>query len=673
MLRQLRSAEKMKKVFMIALLILVIPAFVLFYGWGEYSQSKKNSASDVAVIDYPDTGKHTIAQTSLQQAENEVRNQYEAYMQLNNIPVDQNTADPLVTLPQTVDEAINLDILRHYAEVHGISATTDEAMQNIQSQTTPEQRMMLQQQWARQGKTVAQILDEMRASMVINKARATIAAQTRVTNYEAWLNYEEQHQQLVADYVRFTVNDFKSSVTVNEADLKSYFNSHIENFRIPDQVKYQFILVRKEDLKSSITVSNDEITSYYENNKESFRLPRKAQVREIFLKKPNFSKTNTTSPAEMASMTETIRSRAEELYQRAAKGENFAQLATKSSEESEFPPREDANTTATDANTTAGGYLGQISQDVAKTWYGDAWTSTVFSMDPGSISHPIETPTGFAIVKLEKITIGTIRPLDQVKQTIVDKIKDEKVEPIFDKVGQSLEEAATKFTGLQQVAKATSTTMQETGKMDKSATFIPKIGLLGDFAEAVHDLEKGGISDLLSDKQRHLLMEVVEEFPAHDPSLEEVRAKATAAYKESKGIEAAKKAEEKLSKAGSSKAAFEKAVVDAKTTVTKSRPFTRPDAQSVFGMLQNFDTISRGWKKGEPLVFPIGQSSHIQAYVVARLDNIIEPSKTEFSKNFAEIVQGIQGQKQHIIVKEFLRDQRQKLKDRITIGESYRQ
>lgn len=669
MLRQLRSAEKIKKVIWIGLLLIVIPSFVAFYGWNSYSNTSGARPMTAAKVKFGLFDTSEVDQPDMQRAEQMLRGQYTSYARNNNVTLEPTSMEKLMGPREILDEAINLEILRHYAKEHGIVVTPQDAIDMLARSIPPEQRSQLDGYLRQQGMTFGQYLERTQDAMLMQRVRDSLTAQTRVTHYEAWLDYQLKNERLLVDFARFDAADFSTSVTVDEKGLQDYFKENVAKYRIPDQVKYSYVLVTKEDLKTSITVSNDEITSYYEEHQEDFRLPRTAAVRQIMIKKPA---PGSASAEDLTSGTEAARSKANDLYERIVKGEDFATLANQYNEETRIPPREDANTTASDKNTTAGGYLGTVSEAHMKSFYGDEWTSAVFNQKPGGISPPVETQRGFFIVKPETIKQGLVQPLAEVRSRVEQKVRDEKVEPIFEEAGAVLREEADKGGNLQKLAEVTSRTVKNTDKVDRRADFVPGVGLLGDFKEAVQDLQKGGRSDVMSDQNRHLVMEVQEEFPAHDPSLDEVREQVVQAYKEMKGREMAKAAAEKVKAAATDLEKLKTAAVDAGTTVTRTRPFTRTDAATVLGPVRNFTESSAGVRKGSINLDPLGDPAAPQGYLVWHLAEVTEPSRAEFAKQLSKNMQEIEEHKREVLLVEFLRDQRKKLNDRIEISKAYR-
>lgn len=595
------------------------------------------------------------------------------YAQDQGIALDAAAMPQLITNRAIIDQAINLDILRHYAETNNITVTMEEVNAFFQSVTTADQRRMLVEQWRSQGRSPSDVLEEERQTRVLQKAADSIGATARVTYYEAWQDYLKQNERLVADYYKVSPSDFISSVTVTEEGLKAYFDENIETFRVPEQVQYDFVLVRKDDLKSSLTVTEDEITSYYNNNREDFRLPRKVEATQVFLQLPSPEELNTTSPEELARITQAVMARADDLYERAAKGENFENLAQTSTEEVNYPSRADEDTTATDTASTTPGYLGILSEEVAETWYGEQWTSAVFSMQPGGITRPIRTSNaGVAIVQVKNIISGEIQPLEEVRTIVENAIRTEKVEPVFEQAGEELQRAVDRVTSLDQVAVETSATVATSPKVNRDANFLPGIGLLGDFQEPVTDLQEGGRSDVLSDSQRHLVIQIREEFPAHNPELETIRGRVEQAYKQKLAEEAARAKAEELLKISTDFTAFETALADADSTYTTSRPFTRSEAVSIFGgMLSNFSDETAGMKQGDITMTTVGRPGQQQSFVVWHLAELTEPSKTDFAKELGSLTQRLEERKQEIMVLEYMRDQREQLKNSIKIDENF--
>ena len=96
----------------------------------------------------------------------------------------------------------------------------------------------------------------------------------RVSLLEAWIAYSLANEKLLADVVKFPVSEYMEKTAVTDDALKAYFEQNRDKYKIPDQLRYAFILARKSDLLSSVTVTNDEVTSYYNANARITACPR---------------------------------------------------------------------------------------------------------------------------------------------------------------------------------------------------------------------------------------------------------------------------------------------------------------------------------------------------------------------------------------------------------------
>ncbi len=596
MLRQLRS-EKFKKVLLIGLLVIIIPSFVVFYGWNSSSRQGGGEAANPGQIKFSTFNKVEITPNDIAHARRMLQAKYVNYGRFSGKQVDALAAERLMDTKQVIDAAIELKIWEEFARENGIVVTEDNVVEMLSQRIPPQQRAYVMQALERQGLTFPQFVQQQRVSELLTMAREIMAAKARVSFFEAWLDFAQKNEKLEADVVRVNVAEYASKVKVDEPQLKAWFEQNKEKFRIPDQVTYAYVVANKDDLRSSVTVTNDDITSYYNGNQETFRLPRAIEARQILLNKPE----RAADEADDAYTTRVLalKAKADELYQRAAKGEDFAALADKNTEESFFPPRVDSSTTATDRNTTAGGYLGFVAEPTARNIYGDDWTSAVLEMKPGQLSQPIPIERGFAIVKLVSLREGVVQPIETVRNMIVERVKDEKVAPLFEQQGAKWKAASDANPNLEKLAAALGLKVVTTPKIDRASRFIPGIGLLGTFQEAVTDLQRGGRSEVMSDESRHLVLEIREEFPAHEPTIDEVRDRVTSEYREAKAREMAKADAEKVKARSTSLESMETAAKDLGLTVTRTAEFTRAQSAGQIGPVEDFARQTDGMRVGE--------------------------------------------------------------------------
>lgn len=677
------------RTFLIVVCVLTIPSFIFFYGWGE-SQADTMSPLASAEIEFPSGRTAQVKQAEYAAARQDLLERTAEYMTLIGKEPSRQSVEAVVSEREAVDHAIELEILKELAQQYGITVTEEDAIQVFEEQLppqfrTPEGKAQVILELRQRGQTVAEVISSLQYRLLIDRVRSVISAQSRISYYEAWLHYQLQNEKLVADYVRFSAADYRAQVDSEAAAdaakfgaaVNTYFEANKEKYRVPDQVEYRYMLVTKDSLRSEVLVTDDEITSYYTANREQYRQPRMARLRQVMIARP--MPQPGSDPSAVTTATEEARARADDLKSRITKGESFEALADEFNEESLGLPREtDPETTAgagiesVDALSTAGGNLGLISEGVARIFYGDEWTSSVFELQPGIVSPVIESPRGFHIVKADEVRPGLVQDLEKVRPFVEQRIVDTKVEQVFREVGDDLFEKARIHTSLDSLAEATSRTVAVTAKVDKRAEFIPGIGLVGDFREALGDLEKGGRSDLLTDANRHLVIEIQEEYPAHDPELTSITARVEADYKSARSIELAREAAQNLAQAAKSADGLSTAAQATGLETTRTQPFERSEVGDALGNIANFEEFSKGVAVGDVAMSATGEEEEPTGFVVWALAEKQSPSQADFAAALPEVVRELTGRRALTLIREYLRDQKAELGSNIKISESYR-
>ncbi len=158
--------------------------------------------------------------------------------------------------------------------------------------------------------------------------------------------------------------------------------------------------VIRQQVGGRMDIGSDEVKKYYEDHKDQFTRPEQVELGEIFLS------TEGKSPEEIAA----VNTKADDLHNRVAKGENFVEIAKRYSE----------GTTAKD-----GGDLGRFERGQLAPQLEDA----VFKMDKNGITDVIQTKTGFEILKVLNHFDAGLQPLDKVEGEITNRLYSQKMEP----------------------------------------------------------------------------------------------------------------------------------------------------------------------------------------------------------------------------------------------------
>ncbi|MEE8529244.1 MAG: SurA N-terminal domain-containing protein, partial [Nitrosomonadaceae bacterium] len=200
--------------------------------------------------------------------------------------------------------------------------------------------------------------------------------------------------------VQIQPEQFLSQIKPNNAAIKSYYDSHQAEFRQPEQVKVEYLVLSVDDLAKKVQVSADETIRYFDEHKAEFGQMEERRASHILLIAPT-----TASDTDKAA----ARAKAEELISQIKQTpQSFAELARQHSQ---------------DAGTAEkGGDLGFFGRGTMVK----AFEDEIFQMELEEVRGPVQTDFGFHIIKLSAVKAGKIVNFDEVKDQVEEKLRKQK-------------------------------------------------------------------------------------------------------------------------------------------------------------------------------------------------------------------------------------------------------
>jgi peptidyl-prolyl cis-trans isomerase D len=171
----------------------------------------------------------------------------------------------------------------------------------------------------------AMVREQELASRLGNMATAAIV----VTPEEARKYYDDQNEKITVQYIKFSPTDLKSTISPTPADLLDYFNRNRGFYHTPERRDYDALIIDQTKIAASINISDAQLRTVYNSHLDDFRVPERVHVRHILLM------TRGKSPDEVAK----IKVKAEDLLRQVRAGGDFAALATKNSEDPGSGPK----------------------------------------------------------------------------------------------------------------------------------------------------------------------------------------------------------------------------------------------------------------------------------------------------------------------------------------------
>ena len=398
----------------------------------------------------------------------------------------------------------------------------------IRSDASRVEQYNLYQQWG-----VAEIYTEdVRLQLSTDALRNSVQALELVTDVEAERAYQLEADKAKIKFIEFKYNDYTSSIEVDDAEAKAYFEQNRDNYKAEEQVNVKFIKVNPADL-----VTSAEVEAYYKENQKEFTTPEAVKARHILKKFPD----NATD--EQKAETKTA---AEELLKTVnaelAAGAEFAELAQK---HSEGPSSAQGGALrGRNPNLPAGDYFAR--GDMVKPFEEAAFDT----LNPGEVSGLVETSYGYHIIKLEEKKAPEIRPFADAQYEIqqklvqvsgVDKAKKIAEDLLFDIEIRDYDQALA-LEAYQQL----SLIALETGFFSRDTTNIPQIGATWGYqglVDELFDMEVNVIKVVEAKKrtgqevEAYFVATVLDKKPAAIPPFEEIKTGVIAEVKNEKAKE----------------------------------------------------------------------------------------------------------------------------------------
>jgi peptidyl-prolyl cis-trans isomerase D len=428
--------------------------------------------------------------------------------------------------------------------------------------------------------TTTEFEDNLRRALLIEKLRGTVTGWMTVSDAEVAEEFRRRNEKVKLDVVPLTPDAFRNEVSVNDADLAAYFETHKENYRIGEKRRIRYALIDVDQVRQQVTVPDADIEAFYKQNIAQYSTPEQVAASHILFKLEGEDEA-------------AVRARAEDVLKRAKAGEDFAALARQYSQD--------------DSNAQTGGSLGEFGRGTMVPEFEQA----AFAMKPGEISNElVKTSFGFHIIKVEKNQAATTRPLAEVRPEIEEQLKWQRAQQQAETLAKSLEPQMKTAADLERIAKERGFHLQETGAFLRDEP-IDGLGPAPEVAAQAFQLTEGAVSPALRVSRGWAFATVTGKEDPRVPQLAEVRDRVREDLVRERAAELAKtKAAEiaaKLKGARDFAAAAKQAGLEVKTTELIPRGSPIPD----LGVSAEVDNVAFALPQGavsDPISTPQGSA-----------------------------------------------------------------
>jgi peptidyl-prolyl cis-trans isomerase D len=426
-------------------------------------------------------------------------------------------------LPQAVEAVVMQKVYLHEAKRLGLEATDSDLRYEMQhgglAQAlypggtfigADQYRDLIASQF---NLSVAQFEQEVRNELTMRKLRTMIGAGVFVSGSEVHDAFIKLKTKVKFDYAVLNVTDLEKSVTVDDSELRAFYEKNQQQFAntIPEQRKVKYVLVDPARLPNPAKPTSDDLQSYYRQHAAEYRVPESVKVRHILIKLPLPGPDGKVD----AKQADAAKAKATDVLSQLKKGADFATLAKKYSDDS--------------ATAKEGGSVGQLVQGSGTA---PEIEKVAFGLSKGQSSDLIPTSYGFEIIRVDDKVAAHARSFEDVRPEIEPVLAAQKNQKGAEQLARTVEGQA-KSGGLEKAASSNGLQVQESGYITRNDS-LAGVGASPQFADTIFNAKANAAPVSITLPRGVVVAQVTDIKPPATPSFEQVKDRLSAELKQQK-------------------------------------------------------------------------------------------------------------------------------------------
>lgn len=376
------AVHKNKRLLQVVLAIIIIP--FAFFGLESYTGSMRGR-DDVASVDGMAISQQEFGET--------LRQQQERLRSVLGKGFDVGALDTPETRQGLLDSLVSQRLVSS-AAIKGNLAVSDDSLREAILAIPAFQRdgrfddAIYRQLLRAQGMNEQTFEARMRHDMTVGQLTRAISETAIASRAAAERHAELEGQRREIAEALIPLAPFLARVKLDEPGLKSHYESNLSQFRTPERIRAEYVVLSAEDLGRQEAVSEEELRKAYEARAAQYKVEEQRRASHVLVK--------TKEEAER------VAAEARKLPAR------FAELAKKHSQDP--------------GSADKGGDLGTFGRGMMVKAFEDA----VFRMNEGEIAGPVESEFGWHVIRLTGVQPAKARPLDDVRNELAAELSKQK-------------------------------------------------------------------------------------------------------------------------------------------------------------------------------------------------------------------------------------------------------
>jgi peptidyl-prolyl cis-trans isomerase D len=347
---------------------------------------------------------------------------------------------------------------------------------------------------------------QVKSDMELNRLQALITGGVSVSDNAVREAYKVDGTRVKFDYAVISADDVRKTINPSDSELQAFFKTNAAKYAnaVPETRKIEYVSFDASNLPGGKPqISDADVLAYYNAHKDQYQVKEQSKVRHILIAVPAGSDAKTDAAA---------KAKAEDILKQIRSGGNFADLASKNSDDP--------------GSKTQGGELGWL--DPGKTV--PEFDKAAFSLPVGQTSDLIKTQFGYHILQVEDKKTAHLRPLEEVKPEIVPVLEQQRVGAAEQTFASALA-ADAKKNGLEKAAASK-------GLHTVTTDFVAKDGVIAGLADGsplltqAFSVVKGADPAAVATGDGFAVFQVTDVKPAHAPEFADYKSHILEDYRE---------------------------------------------------------------------------------------------------------------------------------------------
>ena len=487
-----------------AILWLIIFAFVgtIFYSWGMGGAS--NSGGGVIA---------TVQGDKIFQGEYDrtFNNLVDFYRQQFKNQFSDEMIKKLDLKNQALEALIQKKLLLQEAEKQNLRVSDTELISHNQGlQVFQSEKKFSEKSYRNylqfQRVTPGQFEYNQRENLILTKLEKLFGTSSKVSQSEIQEAFRNEEEKSKLDYVRFNDDHFEADKVFSDQELNNFFQANKKQFEIPSQIQVEYVKIVPKIYLAEISPRDEDIEDYYKTKIADFRVKKMYQARHILSHVKSAEIEGDASTEEKQKQAEEkAKARATELLGKVKAGADFGEVAKKHSDDP--------------GSGAQGGSLGEFPKGTMVS----AFESALDKLAIGGISEPVLTPFGYHIIKLESRTEERFKPLDEVREEVIQSLKKIKARQKVRRTAKHIYQDAENTVDLKLAAEKNQVHTVISEFFSREDHNLPEIGNQPQFFNTAFSMGENKVSQPIHTQEASFILKLAGNKEAYIPKLKEVR------------------------------------------------------------------------------------------------------------------------------------------------------